>query len=78
MRDEHSFATICSSAVLLPILGAFLNGTSSALYATVAQLVAPEAHTRGYGLFSMLYQGSGMVAPVLCGCAAMSQGWDGQ
>jgi FSR family fosmidomycin resistance protein-like MFS transporter len=58
---------LTAALVLLPILGVFLNGTSSVLYATVAELVAPEARTRGYGLFYMLYQGSGMIAPVLYG-----------
>jgi MFS transporter, FSR family, fosmidomycin resistance protein len=58
---------LTASLVLLPVLGVFLNGTSSVLYATVAELVAPEARTRGYGLFYMLYQGSGMIAPVLYG-----------
>lgn len=53
--------------VLLPILGVGLNGTSSVLYATVADLVAPEARARGYGLFYMLYMGSGAIAPVLYG-----------
>jgi FSR family fosmidomycin resistance protein-like MFS transporter len=58
---------LTASLVLLPVLGVFLNGTSSVLYATVAELVAPEARTRGYGLFYMLYQGSGMIAPMLYG-----------
>jgi MFS family permease len=58
---------LTASLVLLPVLGVFLNGTSSVLYATVAELVAPEARARGYGLFYMLYQGSGMIAPVLYG-----------
>jgi MFS transporter, FSR family, fosmidomycin resistance protein len=58
---------LTASLVLLPVLGVFLNGTSSVLYATVAELVSPEARTRGYGLFYMLYQGSGMIAPVLYG-----------
>ncbi len=53
--------------VLLPILGIGLNGTSSVLYASVADLVAPEARARGYGLFYMLYMGSGAIAPVLYG-----------
>ena len=48
---------LTASLVLLPVLGVFLNGTSSVLYATVAELVSPEARTRGYGLFYMLYQG---------------------
>jgi MFS transporter, FSR family, fosmidomycin resistance protein len=56
-----------AALVLLPVVGVFLNGTSSVLYATVADLVAPETRARGYGLFYMLYQGSGMVAPVLYG-----------
>jgi MFS family permease len=58
---------LTASLLLLPVLGVFLNGTSSVLYATVAELVSPEARTRGYGLFYMLYQGSGMIAPVLYG-----------
>jgi MFS transporter, FSR family, fosmidomycin resistance protein len=58
---------LTAALALLPILGIFLNGTSSVLYATVADLVAPEARARGYGLFYMLYQGSGMIAPVLYG-----------
>jgi MFS family permease len=58
---------LTASLILLPVLGVFLNGTSSVLYATVAELVSPEARTRGYSLFYMLYQGSGMVAPVLYG-----------
>jgi len=68
---------LTASLVLLPVLGIFLNGTSSVLYATVAELVAPEARTRGYGLFYMLYQGSGMIAPVLYGWLgdAAGLGW---
>ena len=58
---------LTAALALLPILGIFLYGTSSVLYATVADLVAPEARARGYGLFYMLYQGSGMIAPVLYG-----------
>jgi MFS family permease len=65
---------LTASLVLLPVLGIFLNGTSSVLYATVADLVAPEARARGYGLFYMLYQGSGMVAPVLYGWLSDSVG----
>jgi FSR family fosmidomycin resistance protein-like MFS transporter len=58
---------LTAALLLLPVLGIFLNGTSSVLYATVADLVAPESRARGYGLFYMLYQGSGMIAPVLYG-----------
>jgi FSR family fosmidomycin resistance protein-like MFS transporter len=68
---------LTAALVLLPVLGLFLNGTSSVLYATVADLVAPEARARGYGLFYMLYQGSGMIAPVLYGWLgdAAGLGW---
>jgi MFS transporter, FSR family, fosmidomycin resistance protein len=58
---------LTAAFVLLPILGIGLKGTSSVLYATVADLVTPEARVRGYGLFYMLYQGSGAIAPVLYG-----------
>jgi MFS family permease len=58
---------LTAALVLLPVVGVFLNGTSSVLYATVAELVAPESRARGYGLFYMLYQGAGMAAPVLYG-----------
>jgi FSR family fosmidomycin resistance protein-like MFS transporter len=65
---------LTAALVLLPVVGVFLNGTSSVLYATVADLVAPEARARGYGLFYMLYQGSGMVAPVLYGWCSDAAG----
>jgi MFS family permease len=68
---------LTAALLLLPVLGVFLNGTSSVLYATVAELVAPAARARGYGLFYMLYQGSGMIAPVLYGWLgdAAGLGW---
>jgi MFS family permease len=58
---------LTAALALLPLLGVVLNGTSSVLYATVADLISPEARARGYGLFYMLYQGAGMVAPVFYG-----------
>jgi MFS family permease len=65
---------LTAALALLPILGVGLNGTSSVLYATVAELVAPEARARGYGLFYMLYQGSGAMAPVLYGWVSDAAG----
>ncbi len=53
--------------VLLPLLGAALNGTSSVLYATVAELVDPERHSRSFGLFYTLGMAAGAVSPVLFG-----------
>jgi predicted MFS family arabinose efflux permease len=53
-------------AVLLP-LGVALNGTSSALYATVADLVAPERRARAYGLYYTLIVGASAAAPLAYG-----------
>ncbi|MBI2153918.1 MAG: MFS transporter [Candidatus Rokubacteria bacterium] len=58
---------------LLPILGVGLNGTSSVLYGTVADLVTPERRSRAYGLFYTLGVGSGAVAPALYGL--LSDAW---
>jgi len=52
---------------LLPALGVALNGTSSVLYGTVADLVVPERRSRAYGLFYTLGIGSGALAPTLYG-----------
>jgi MFS transporter, FSR family, fosmidomycin resistance protein len=53
--------------LLLPILGVVLNGTSSVLYGTVADLVAPERRSRAYGLFYTIGIGSGAIAPPVYG-----------
>ena len=53
-------------AALLP-LGIALNGTSSALYATVADLVAPERRARAYGLYYTLVVGASAAAPLVYG-----------
>ena len=52
--------------VLLP-LGIALNGTSSVLYASVADLVAPERRARAYGLYYTLVVGASAVAPLVYG-----------
>jgi MFS family permease len=53
--------------VLLPILGVMLNGTSSVLYGTVPELVAPERRSRAYGLFYTVGIGTGATFPPLFG-----------
>ena len=53
-------------AVLLP-LGIALNGTSSVLYATVADLVAADRRSRAYGLYYTLTVGASATAPTLYG-----------
>lgn len=58
---------LAPTLVLLPILGIGLNGTSSVLYGTVADLVTPERRARAYGLFYTLGVGAGAVAPSVYG-----------
>ena len=51
------------SMFLLPLVGIALNGTSSVLYGTVAELVVPERRSRAYGLFYTVGIGSGAAMP---------------
>jgi MFS family permease len=53
--------------VLLPIVGAALNGTSSVLYGSVADYVTPEHQARAFGVFYTVVIASGAVSPVACG-----------
>ena len=58
---------LAPALALLPVLGVGLNGTSSVLYGTVADLVTPERRARAYGLFYTLGVGSGALAPFFYG-----------
>jgi FSR family fosmidomycin resistance protein-like MFS transporter len=49
-------------ALLLPV-GVALNGTSSVLYGTVADLVRPARRSRAYGLYYTLSVGASALAP---------------
>ncbi len=63
--------------LLIPVLVVFgfvLNGTSSAIYSAVADLVHVERRARGYGLFYTLTLGVGTVSPVLYGLVADASG----
>ncbi|MBI1962403.1 MAG: MFS transporter [Candidatus Rokubacteria bacterium] len=53
-------------AILLPI-GIALNGTSSVLYATVADLVTTDRRSRAYGLYYTLAIGASALAPAAYG-----------
>ncbi len=53
-------------AVLIP-LGIALNGTSSVLYGTVADLVVPERRSRAYGLYYTVSIGASALAPLIFG-----------
>jgi FSR family fosmidomycin resistance protein-like MFS transporter len=52
---------------LLPFVGVALNGTSSVLYATVAEIISPGGRSRGYGLYYAITLGAGAGSPVIYG-----------
>jgi len=56
-----------ASMLLLPAVGIALNGTSSVLYGTVAELVPGEQRTRAFGVFYTLTIGAGALSPLLYG-----------
>jgi MFS transporter, FSR family, fosmidomycin resistance protein len=53
--------------LLLPLIGIALNGTSSVLYGSVPDLVAPDWRNRALSIFYTGTIGSGALAPVLFG-----------
>lgn len=55
------------SMLLLPAIGIALNGTSSVLYGTVAELVPGARRARAFGVFYTLTIGAGAVSPALYG-----------
>ncbi|HQH27171.1 MAG TPA: MFS transporter, partial [Oligoflexia bacterium] len=61
------FLPLGPALILLPVLGMALNGTSSVLYGTVAELVEAKKRGRAYGLFYTLGIGSGALAPSVYG-----------
>jgi FSR family fosmidomycin resistance protein-like MFS transporter len=62
------------SLSVLPALGIALNGTSSVLYGTVADLVETERRSRGYALFYTLGLGASAAAPVAYGAMSDALG----
>jgi MFS family permease len=52
---------------LLPAIGVMLNGTSSVLYGSIAEFVAPASRARAFGLFYTLGIGAGAISPWLFG-----------
>lgn len=61
------FLPLAPALVLLPVLGAALNGTSSVLYGSVADLVSPERQARAFGLFYTLGVAAGAASPSIFG-----------
>jgi FSR family fosmidomycin resistance protein-like MFS transporter len=60
--------------VLLPLVGFMLNGTSSVLYATVAEVISSAVRVRGYGVYYAITLGSGAISPMLYGFLTDSLG----
>jgi len=56
--------------IVLPFMGIVLNGTSSVLYATVAEIITPKARSRGYGLYYAVTLGCGAISPIFFGFLA--------
>ena len=64
---------LAPALVLLPVLGVALNGTSSVLYGTVADLVTSDRRARSYGILYTLGSAPGPRAP----CLRASERWGG-
>jgi MFS family permease len=60
-------APLPAALILAPILGIALNGTSSVLYGSVAQLAPPGRTERAFAWFYSATIGSGAATPVLFG-----------
>lgn len=58
---------LAGTLLVLPALGIALNGTSSVLYGTVADLVRPERRSRAYGLYYTLGVGASAAGPLVYG-----------
>lgn len=53
--------------LVLPVVGVALNGTSSVLYGTVPELVAPARRERAFAVFYTATVGGGAASPVVYG-----------
>ena len=60
--------------VVLPVLGVALNGTSSVLYGTVADLVLPERRSRAYALYYTLTMIASSLSPAVYGVVSDAVG----
>jgi FSR family fosmidomycin resistance protein-like MFS transporter len=61
---------LVGTLAVLPLIGIALNGTSSVLYGSVPELVAPERRQRAFSLFYTGTVGGGALAPILYGAAS--------
>ena len=51
-----------------------MNGTSSVLYATVADFITPERHARGFAFFYTVGMGAGAISPLIFGLVSDAVG----
>ena len=58
---------LAAGLAVLPLIGVALNGTSSVLYGTVPELVAPERRGRAFSIFYTGTIGAGALSPALYG-----------
>lgn len=63
-----------AAMLVLPAIGIALNGTSSVLYGSVPDLVAPDQRTRAFGIFYTGTIGAGAIAPIFYGLAGDALG----
>jgi MFS transporter, FSR family, fosmidomycin resistance protein len=61
---------LTSTLIILPLLGAFLNGTSSVLYGTVPEMAKKGGVARAFAIFYTGVIGSGGLAPIIYGSIA--------
>jgi len=59
--------SLAAALMLLPLVGIALNGTSSVLYGSVPDLVAPARRQRAFGIFYTGTIGAGAVSPAIYG-----------
>lgn len=64
------FLPLAAALALLPLVGIALNGTSSVLYGSVPELVAPGARTRAFGIFYTGTIAASAAAPPVLGLLA--------
>ena len=68
------FMPLLGALVLLPLVGVAMNGTSSVLYATVADFITPERHARGFAFFYTVGMGAGAISPLIFGLVSDAVG----
>jgi FSR family fosmidomycin resistance protein-like MFS transporter len=65
---------LTAGLAVLPLIGVALNGTSSVLYGTVPELVAPERRQRAFSIFYTGAIGAGALSPILYGLVSDGAG----